>query len=53
MAEISAYQRLHPRAYFENFLSETIRPDGRGLDEFRGLQITTGPLLPSGALKWA
>lgn len=42
MAEISAYQRLHPRAYFEKFLDERIRPDGRGLGEFRPLQITTG-----------
>ncbi|KIM22946.1 hypothetical protein M408DRAFT_332623, partial [Serendipita vermifera MAFF 305830] len=44
MADVSAYQRLHPRAYYEKFLSERIRPDGRGLDEFREVQITAGSI---------
>jgi exosome complex component RRP43 len=42
MTEISTYQRLHPRAYLEKFLAEGIRPDGRGIAEFRALQITQG-----------
>jgi len=42
MTDVSAYQRLHPRAYLQKFLEENIRPDGRNLDEVRSLQITTG-----------
>ncbi|KAG8758353.1 hypothetical protein FRC14_000195 [Serendipita sp. 396] len=44
MSEISIYQRLHSRAYLEKFLEQKLRPDGRGLDEFRPLQVTQGSI---------
>lgn len=42
MSEILIYQRLHPRAYLERFIAESIRPDGRGLADFRELYIAQG-----------
>ncbi|KAG8805465.1 hypothetical protein FRC17_005500, partial [Serendipita sp. 399] len=44
MSEISIYQRLHSRAYLEKFVEQNLRPDGRGLGEFRVLQITLGSI---------
>lgn len=44
MTEISTYQRLHPHAYLEKFLAEDLRPDGRGVAEFRALQVTLGSI---------
>lgn len=50
MTEISTYQRLHPHAYLEKFLAEDLRPDGRGVAEFRALQVTLGPRMFSHCL---
>ncbi|KAF8513141.1 ribosomal protein S5 domain 2-type protein, partial [Hysterangium stoloniferum] len=38
----SVFQRLHPRAYLERFLSEGIRPDGRDPDAWRSVSINVG-----------
>ena len=40
--EISIFQRLHPRAYLERFLTEGIRPDAREPNAFRNLDINVG-----------
>ena len=49
----SIFQRLHPRAYLERFLSEGFRPDGRPIsstssgtssDEFRAVNVNVGSI---------
>jgi exosome complex component RRP43 len=52
----SIFQRLHPRAYLERFLSEGFRPDGRpilspssspspdDLSEFRDINVNVGSI---------
>jgi exosome complex component RRP43 len=38
----STFQRLHPRAYYERFVSENIRPDGRSFDGWRDVSLNVG-----------
>jgi exosome complex component RRP43 len=38
----STFQRLHPRAYFERFLSEGVRPDGREPNAWRDVSVNVG-----------
>ena len=38
------FQRLHPRAYFERFLAEHVRPDGREAEEWRDLFLHVGSI---------
>ncbi|KAI0650899.1 ribosomal protein S5 domain 2-type protein [Trametes meyenii] len=38
------FQRLHPRAYLERFLTENVRPDGRDLDEWRDVSLIVGSI---------
>ncbi|PCH40749.1 hypothetical protein WOLCODRAFT_99214 [Wolfiporia cocos MD-104 SS10] len=38
------FQRLHPKAYLERFLAENVRPDGRGLDEWRDVSLNVGSI---------
>jgi exosome complex component RRP43 len=40
----SIFQRLHPRAYFERFVSEKVRPDGREFDEWRDVSVNVGSI---------
>ncbi|KAF8492919.1 ribosomal protein S5 domain 2-type protein [Gautieria morchelliformis] len=40
----SVFQRLHPRAYLERFLSEGIRPDGRDPGAWRGVSVNVGSI---------
>lgn len=36
------FQRLHPRVYFERFVTENVRPDGRGFDAWRDVSVNVG-----------
>lgn len=38
----SIFQRLHPRVYFERFVSEGVRPDGRDFDAWRDVSVNVG-----------
>jgi exosome complex component RRP43 len=38
----SIFQRLHPRVYFERFVSVSIRPDGRDFDAWRDVSVNVG-----------
>jgi exosome complex component RRP43 len=38
------FQRLHPRAYFERFLAEQVRPDGRQAEECRDIFLHVGSI---------
>lgn len=38
----SVFQRLHPKVYFERFVSENIRPDGRDFDAWRDVSANVG-----------
>ena len=40
----SAFQKLHPRAYYERFLSKDVRPDGRSKSSRRGVQVSTNTI---------
>ncbi|QRW16551.1 3' exoribonuclease family domain-containing protein [Rhizoctonia solani] len=40
--EASTFQRLHPRTYFERFIAEGFRPDGRKVDAWRDVRINVG-----------
>ncbi|KAG8935013.1 hypothetical protein FRC01_010518 [Tulasnella sp. 417] len=42
--DAKTFQRLHPRAYLERFLSEGIRPDGREPNTWRDISLNAGPL---------
>ncbi|KDQ15468.1 hypothetical protein BOTBODRAFT_158330 [Botryobasidium botryosum FD-172 SS1] len=42
--EASTFQRLHPRAYFERFLAEGIRTDGREALGWRGVNVNVGSI---------
>ncbi|KAG9119272.1 hypothetical protein FRC07_005770 [Ceratobasidium sp. 392] len=42
--EASTFQRLHPRAYFERFIAEGYRPDGRKADSWRDVSINVGSI---------
>jgi hypothetical protein len=52
----SIFQRLHPKVYFERFVSENIRPDGRDFDAWRDVSANVGTNLtfrePSQNLIW-
>uniref|UniRef100_A0A7S2RP95 Ribosomal RNA-processing protein 43 n=1 Tax=Mucochytrium quahogii TaxID=96639 RepID=A0A7S2RP95_9STRA len=37
-----AFQRLHPREFLERFITKSVRPDGRGLDQSRDVNISSG-----------
>lgn len=36
------FQRLHPRVYFERFVAEKVRPDGRDFHEWREVSVNVG-----------
>lgn len=36
------FQRLHPRVYFERFIAEKVRPDGREFHEWRDVSVNVG-----------
>ena len=36
------FQRLHPKAYLERFLSEELRPDGREKEDWRDVSFNVG-----------
>ena len=38
----SIFQRLHPRIYFERFVSENVRPDGRDFNAWRDVSVNVG-----------
>ncbi|KAF8626422.1 hypothetical protein AX15_004884 [Amanita polypyramis BW_CC] len=38
------FQRLHPRVYLERFITESVRPDGRGFVEWRDVSINVGSI---------
>lgn len=38
----SIFQRLHPQVYFERFVSENVRPDGREFDTWRDVSVNVG-----------
>lgn len=38
----AVFQRLHPRVYFERFLNEKVRPDGREFDAWRSVSVHVG-----------
>lgn len=41
----ATFQRLHPRVYFERFVAEGVRPDGRkGFGEARGVVVNLGSI---------
>ncbi|KIO22018.1 hypothetical protein M407DRAFT_79633 [Tulasnella calospora MUT 4182] len=42
--DAKTFQRLHPRAYLERFLSEGIRPDGREPNTWRDVSLNTGSI---------
>ncbi|CAE6432187.1 unnamed protein product [Rhizoctonia solani] len=42
--EASTFQRLHPRTYFERFIAEGYRPDGRKVDTWRDVRINVGSI---------
>ncbi|GAB1519547.1 hypothetical protein RhiTH_002615 [Rhizoctonia solani] len=42
--EASTFQRLHPRTYFERFIAEGFRPDGRKVDAWRDVRINVGSI---------
>ena len=46
----AVFQRLHPRAYLERFLSEDIRPDGRDPGAWRGVSVNVGEPSTTGTL---
>ncbi|KAG8689455.1 hypothetical protein FRC11_002513 [Ceratobasidium sp. 423] len=42
--EASTFQRLHPRTYFERFIAEGYRPDGRKADSWRDVRVNVGSI---------
>ncbi|KAJ6619721.1 ribosomal protein S5 domain 2-type protein [Mycena sp. CBHHK59/15] len=40
----SIFQRLHPRAYLERFVAESVRPDGRSFDAWRDVSVNVGSI---------
>ncbi|KAL1712863.1 ribosomal protein S5 domain 2-type protein [Schizophyllum commune] len=40
----SVFQRLHPRIYYERFLEERVRPDGREFDAWRDVAVNVGSI---------
>ena len=43
--KVAVFQRLHPRAYLERFLAESIRPDKRLCDGFRDVHVNVGEFI--------
>ncbi|KAB5594156.1 Exosome complex component RRP43 [Ceratobasidium theobromae] len=42
--DASTFQRLHPRSYFERFIAEGYRPDGRKAETWRDVLINVGSI---------
>lgn len=42
MCSLSAYRKLYPSEFYEKFLKESIRPDGRDSFGTREVHISTG-----------
>lgn len=42
LTAVETFRRLHPRTYLERFLAEDIRPDGRGIGDFRDVSVNIG-----------
>lgn len=42
--DASIFQRLHPKAYFERFLSAGFRPDGRKTSDWREISVNVGSI---------
>lgn len=42
---VAVFQRLHPKAYFERFIAEGFRPDGRESLDWRDLSVNVGEYL--------
>ncbi|KAG5175526.1 ribosomal protein S5 domain 2-type protein [Tribonema minus] len=42
--EVEAFQKLDPQTFYRKFLSEGVRPDGRGLQEVRDVAVSCGVL---------
>ena len=40
----SAFQKLHPRAYYQRFLSKNVRPDGRSRSSRRAMRLSCGTI---------
>ncbi|KZT29503.1 hypothetical protein NEOLEDRAFT_1160586 [Neolentinus lepideus HHB14362 ss-1] len=40
----ATFQRLHPRIYLERFLAESVRPDGRALEQARDITVNVGSI---------
>src|ERR1700722_5329692 len=38
----STFQRLHPRAYYERFVAQNLRPDGREFEAWRPVSLNIG-----------
>ncbi|KAK9767902.1 hypothetical protein K7432_001882 [Basidiobolus ranarum] len=38
------FRKIHPAEYFRKFLSQNIRPDGRGLSSYRQTKVTPGAI---------
>jgi len=38
------FQRLHPRSYLERYISEDVRPDGRGFEDWREVSVNVGSI---------
>ena len=36
------FQKLHPRVYFERFVAENVRPDGREFNAWRDVSVNVG-----------
>ena len=41
---MQAYQRLYPQSFYEKFIGQDIRPDGRNLQSIRPLHIGIGSI---------
>jgi len=44
MSEAEAFHKVHPLQYYNKFISENVRPDGRGLNKFRKTVISAGSI---------
>ncbi|EGG19437.1 hypothetical protein DFA_00014 [Cavenderia fasciculata] len=42
---MEAFQKVHPLEFYKKFLERSVRPDGRGLDCFRKINISTGSIM--------
>ncbi|KJE90501.1 opa-interacting protein 2 [Capsaspora owczarzaki ATCC 30864] len=42
--DAETFKRVHPLEYYRRFLSQQLRPDGRGLERFRDTSLSINPL---------